>query len=154
AFTFEAESHLPYPLEQCLVDKVYLHSTNSATQLQLFGVLKSDLQQHLDTLQKEELDPELVCPKPLAICHFVKQFCPSREMQIVIDIDNQETTYLLVKDRLPLMARFHPVGLEKLESVTYVDQTGQVAINDNELAAVHQYLREISRILLAFQHGY
>lgn len=152
AFIFEAEAHLPYPLEQCLVDKVYLASSNGASTLQMFATLKTDLQEHLDKLQQHQLDPEQVLPKPLALCHFVKRFCSTDQLQIVIDIDSQETTCVLIKDGLPLMARSHPIGLKTLESVTRQDETGQPVIVDDELTNLHNYLREISRILLSFNN--
>lgn len=153
-FNFEAESHLPYPQELCVVDKILLGQTTGSTSLQLFSVLKTDLQQHLDTLHEHSIDPELICPKPLALCHFVKQLYMPTGLHIVIHIDSTETTCLLIQDGLPLMARSHPVGLDTLQAITYTAEDGQTAINEQELENLHQYIREISRILLAFQNGY
>ncbi|MBS0634336.1 MAG: hypothetical protein JSR37_02605 [Verrucomicrobia bacterium] len=153
-FSFEAESHLPYPQELSIIDKVILAQANGSTSLQLFSVLKTDLQHHLDALYEKAIDPELICPKPLALCHFVKQLYMATGLHIVLHIDATETTCLLIQDGLPLMARSHPVGLDTLQAITYVDENGQTTINENELENLHQYIREISRILLAFQNGF
>lgn len=153
-FSFEAEAHLPYPLEQCIVDKISLGKSNGNTQLQLFSVLKTDVQQHLDDLKERSIDPEVLCPKPLALCHFVQRLYSPTDLHIALHVDRTETTCVLVQDGLPIMARSHPVGLDVLEGVTSVDDDGQTTINEDGLANVHQYLREISRILLAFQNGY
>lgn len=153
-FSFEAEAHLPYPLEQCIVDKITLSKNNGCTQLQLFSVLKTDVQQHLDDLKERSIDPELVCPKPLALCHFVQRLYSPAGLHIALHVDRTETTCVLVQDGLPLMARSHPMGLDTLERVTYVNSDGHTTINEEGLASTHEYLREISRILLAFQNGY
>jgi len=157
AFSFEAETHLPYALEQCIIDKISLEKTGSSTKLQLFSALKSDLQQHLDALKERSIDPEIICPKPLALCHFVQQLYINPDPKvpayyIVVHIDRQETTCVLIKDAQPLMARSHPVGLDALEGVTYENDEGVTSINEKELDSLQQYLREVSRILLAFNN--
>ncbi len=153
-FSFEAESHLPYPLEDCFIDKIALGQSNGSTNLQLFSILKSDAISHLETLNEHSIDPEVLCPKPLALCHFVQRLYMATGIQIALHVDRQETTCVLIQDGLPLMARSHPVGLDTLEAVTYVNDEGQTSINENELENLQHYLREISRILLAFQNEF
>lgn len=153
-FGFEAEAHLPYPLEQCIIDKVSLGQNNGSTKLQLFSVLKTDVQQHLDALKEKSIDPEVLCPKPLALCHFVQRLYSNTGLHIALHVDRTETTCILVQDGLPLMARSHPMGLDVLEEVTYTNDEGQTQINELGLANVQQYLREVSRILLAFQNDF
>ena len=153
-FAFEAESHLPYPLDECIVDKIFLGQNNGSTTLQLFSVRKNDVNELLEALDERSFDPEVICPKPLALCHFVQQLYIKTGLHIVLHVDNQETTAVLIQDGLPVMARSHPMGLDNLSSITYVDETGQTAINENELVHLQEYLREISRILLAFQNGF
>ncbi len=154
AFGFEAEAHLPYPQEECLLGKVCIGQANGSTTLQLFSVLKIDVQQHLDALQEHAINPEMICPKPLALCHFVKRLYNSDALQIVIHVDRKETTCVLVQDGRPLIARSHTVGLDNLEAITSKNDDGQISINEEELDNLQQYLREISRILLAFQNGF
>ncbi len=153
-FTFEAETHLPYPVDQCIASYVILGQKSDSTNLQLFSALKSDLQEHLDTLQAKSINPEVICPKPLALCHFVKRFYKDENLHIAIDVDNEETTCVLSLNGTPLIARSHPVGLKALSAITTVNEEGEVGINEAELTTLHVYLREISRILLAFQNGY
>lgn len=151
-FAFEAESHLPYSLEECFVDKVTLSQANGTTSLQLFAAKKSDVEAFLEQCKEHSIDPEEICPKPLALCQFVKQFYMPTGVVTVIHVDSQETTVVLVQDGLPLMARSHPVGLELLKTVTRVTANGETLINEEGLNHVHEYLRELSRILLSFQN--
>lgn len=152
-YRFEAETQLPYPIDSCLLAKVTLSRTKSTTQLALYSALKTDLQAHLDTLKSSEIDPEAVCPKPLALCHFVSHFYSKTGVQIVLDIDYEETSLVLIKDSMLLTARSHPVGLYKLQQVTASDADGNVSINEDHLPFMHEYLREVSRILLSFQNS-
>jgi len=152
-YAFEAESHLPYPLDECIVDKITLNQTNGTTAIQLFSVKKTDLQDLLDMLSACSIVPENICPKAIAISHYVQRLYKRSEQVIVIDIDNQETTCVFVQDGKPLMARSNPVGLNSLNSITYTNEAGEVQINEQELDSLQQYLRELSRILLAFQNS-
>ncbi|MCE5294327.1 MAG: hypothetical protein LLF94_06905 [Chlamydiales bacterium] len=153
-FAFEAESHLPYPLDECIVDKVVLGQSHGSTALQLFSVRKTDVNELLEALNERSFDPEVICPKPLALCHFVQQLYMNTGLHIVLHVDTQETTAVLIRDGLPVMARSHPMGLDGLSAITYVDEAGQTSINESELVHLQEYLREISRILLAFQNGF
>lgn len=152
SFAFEAESHLPYPVENCLFDKVTLGAANGETQIELFAALKSDIQELIDHCRELGIDPEIICPKPLALCHFAKSFLPESPLSLLIDIDHQETTCVLVKNGLPLVARSHPSGLDALQQI-FSPIDGQMEINEEELPHLHQYLREVARILLSFQNG-
>lgn len=152
AFRFEAETQLPYPLDSCILAKVTLSRTKSTTQLTLYSALKTDLQAHLEALKSSEIDPEAICPKPLALCHFVNHCFRKTGLQIILDIDYEETSLILIKDGQLLAARSHPIGLQKLQQVTAIDADGNVSINEDHLPFMHEYLREISRILLSFQN--
>ncbi len=149
-YAFEAESHLPYPLEECVVDKITLQQTAGQTALQLFSIKKTDLQDLLDKLSEHSINPENICPKAVALSHYVERLYKESTEVICVDVDSEETTCVLVSNGKSLVARSHPVGLKTLSAITYTNDAGEVQVNDKELDSLHQYIRELSRILLAF----
>ncbi len=151
-YAFEAESHLPYPLDECIVDKITLQKANASTTLQLFSVKKTDLQDLLDKLTELSINPENICPKAVALSHYVERLYKESGEVICIDIDSEETTCVRILEGKPLATRSHPVGLKSLSSITSTNEAGEVQVNDKELESLQQYIRELSRILLAFGH--
>lgn len=141
-FLFEAESLLPYPIEKCIIDKVRIGRTKSSSELQLFAATKEDLKTYLDFLREYDIETEVLCPKALALCHFAQFFLPKDDLHILIDIDENETTFVLVRQGLPLFCRAHPAGLNALRLSKE---------SDSHLSELHQYLRELARILLSLE---
>lgn len=142
-FMYEAEPLLPYPIEKCIIEKVRIGHTNDSSRLQLFVATKEDLLAYLEMLKERHIDPEVLCPKALALCHFAKYFLPKDDIHTLINIDEEETTCVSVQNGLPLFCRSHPEGLNKL----------RLAEEETHLPELHQFLREIARILLSLQNG-
>ena len=144
-FIHEAEPLFPFPLEECIVDKIKIASTKTETKLQVLATQKQDVERYLTRLQGLGMDPEILCPKALALCHFVKQFLQKDEApRVIIDISLKETTCLLVQEGTLLSARAMPIGMDVFGS--------EPLPTEDTLEQIHTYLREIARILISFQY--
>ena len=138
--SFEVEPLLPYPIENCVYDKIILEKSREQTKLALFVAERSDIQEHLDQLKTLQANPERIVPKSCALSHWCKLFFPDTEYHIVLDIDEDETCCLLIHSGKPIVARSLPTGA----SLFNQNET------DAEIAVLHNYLRELARIMMSF----
>lgn len=144
AFAFELEPLLAYPIDQAVFDKIVINKASKETTLSAIAAVKEEVVEALDAYQRQGIDPERLVPKVCALSHFCKLFFPRDEYQIVIDIADDETTCLLVHKAKPLIARSLQIGAAILPESQELSQ--------DALSNLHAYLRELSRILLSFEH--
>jgi type IV pilus assembly protein PilM len=144
-FIHEAEPLFPFALEESIVDKIKISASKTETRLQVLATQKQDIAHYLEELQEISCDPEVLCPKAIALSHFAKQFLPEKEDPfVIIDISQKETCSLLVQGDALLSSRALPNGL---------DIFGKEPLpTDETLENIHSYLREVARILISFQY--
>jgi type IV pilus assembly protein PilM len=145
-FIGEAEPLLPFPVDECIIGKIITSTSKTETKLQVLATPKQDVRHYLEELQAIHIDPEILCPKALALSHFSGQFLEEQETPcVLIDISEKETCCLLVKGKQALACRSLPNAMDILGS-------DEISTSDEALEAIHSYLRELARILLSFQY--
>jgi type II secretion system protein L len=95
---FALEEHLPFPVDNATVAFTRVGRAGEHTLVMAAMVRKSDLQQHLDLLQKAGLDPKTVTLAPLALAAmFTRAQNGAKPMaHLVVESDEESTSVVLV----------------------------------------------------------
>ncbi len=95
---FALEEHLPFPIDNGTVAFTRIGREDDHTLVMAAMVRKSDLQHHLELLQKAGLDPKTVTIAPLALAAmYTRGRNGAKPMtEVVVESDEQSTTLVLV----------------------------------------------------------
>src|SRR5208337_2571802 len=95
---FALEEHLPFPIDNGTVAFTRVGREDDHTLVMAAMVRKSDLEHHLELLQKAGLDPKTVTIAPLALAAmYTRGRNGATPMaQVVVESDEQSTTLVLV----------------------------------------------------------
>jgi hypothetical protein len=111
---FALEEHLPFPIDNGTVAFTRVGREGDHTLVMAAMVRKSDLQHHLDLLQKAGLDPKTVTIAPLALAAmYTRAPNGAKPMaQLVVEGDESSTSFVLVDvSGTPRALRSMPGGL-------------------------------------------
>ncbi len=111
---FQSEPLLPYPVDEAILDRVILSTSEEGSQLAVFAVRKDHLESHLEFYQSLNIEPEAVSCHPSALAAFSKAYSEVNEPLIVTHLGLKETCCLLVDDGKVLSAFSINLGLEGL----------------------------------------
>jgi len=89
---FEAEPLLPFPVEEALIDKIILEKTSEGTKIQLYAAKKEDIKRILESWNVYQLDPEWICPAPLALAAFAHTVNLSTAPCFIVHLAHNRTT--------------------------------------------------------------
>lgn len=67
AIEFQAEPHLPFPIDKAIVQTLKVASTETSTSLTLIATKKEALTRHLEMAKEHGFEPEIVTAAPLAL---------------------------------------------------------------------------------------
>lgn len=116
AFIFQAEPLLPFPVDQALLAKQTLHQSPEGTQLTLIAVKKEALQKHLDEWQQIQIEPEKVACLQSALCLFGKTYLSSEKAIILVHLQEQTSSCVLINAGKLIASFTHQEGLNCLSS--------------------------------------
>lgn len=111
---FQAEPLLPYAVDNAVIDRWILSSSNEETQLSLLSVRKDHLQQHLAFYQGLEIEPEVTTCYPAALATFAAHYAVLNEAAFVIHIGRELLTCVLVENGKALAAYAIPGATKSL----------------------------------------
>ena len=113
---FALEEHLPFPVDNGTVAFIRVGREGDHTLVMAAMVRKTDLQQHLDLLQKAGLDPKIVTLAPLALAAMLTRTKNGNGNKpvahLVVEGDESSTSVVLVDlGGTPRAMRSMPAGL-------------------------------------------
>jgi len=94
---FQAEPVIPYPLQEAIVEWQKVGQTEQSTLVTILAARKDRIEEHLTSLQKQSIDPEVVSCVPAALSAFALHFCPVEPPVMVVHIGWQQTTCAMIK---------------------------------------------------------
>lgn len=93
---FESESLIPFPTEDAVIDKITLDKSSESTKIQLYAAKKDDVRVILELWNSYHLDPEWICPEPLALVAFSDAIKLSETSCFIIHLSLDKTTTCLI----------------------------------------------------------
>ena len=114
AFKFEAEGNLPYPLEEGLVDKIFVGKDEDHTYLTLLSCKKSALSECLGKYHALKLDPEVVSCTPAALASFAARYTHVEGDLMVLYIGENSSLSTIVRSGKLIASHSLPIGISLL----------------------------------------
>lgn len=148
---FQAESVLPYPIENGILDRVIVGPSQEGTLLTLCAVRKDHLQQHLESWDALKIEPEVVTCVPASLAAFANFYHSAENPIIVLHLGYAVTTCALVHQGKLLAALSTPSGINKLLDVDPQAAGMDYASAENPaLHATKEMLRlDVTRLIYA-----
>lgn len=116
---FQAEPLLPYPIEECFLDKIILQTGSEKTKLTIVAAKIEQISLHLQQWHSINIEPEVISCAPAGLAAFSELFCKTELPYIHINIGSSETTCILLKQGKLLAAQTISNGLDKwIECIT------------------------------------
>lgn len=147
--TFQAEPLLPYPVENAILERIFLNTDEEGTHLTLLAARKDHLQQHLLHLNALEIEPEVVSCAPIALAAFTEQFSSKEGYQLTLHLGFQNGLCVLVKEGKLIAAQACRSGLENLLKAYAEDQNQPISTTEAAFLGLdfRSITREISPLL-------
>lgn len=111
ALPFQAETLLPYPIEQALLGWNKIEQRDENTEILFFSAKKDSLQKHLEQWQSLEIEPEIVASESIALARFLTFYSSVTEPCFVIHINEGNITCALVRQGNVLAAHSLSEGI-------------------------------------------
>lgn len=105
ALNFEAESLLPYPLDEALLNYEIIEKKEEETHLTLLSAKKEHLKRLLEFYKQIGIDPDHVVSIPQALASLSKELFQSDEVRLMMHVGDKKGTLALVKGGKLLIAR-------------------------------------------------
>lgn len=102
---FHVEPLLPYPLEKAIIQGQIISKRKNETLLNVFCIRKDHLSQHLDSLKKYQLEPEIVITRPHAFAALSLLLPQSGHPLLVVHEGEDELSIILIEKGHVLAAR-------------------------------------------------
>lgn len=122
ALSFQAETitHLS-PKETLFIPYITKHEKDKTKAL-IFAISRKTMHEHLDELQKFDIDPDFVSAIPLALVRYIQWKIPSLSDAFIIDIGSEEWTCIWMEDRKLQKAHSTEKGIESLFEALWEDR--------------------------------
>jgi type IV pilus assembly protein PilM len=143
ALAFQAEPLLPYPPEQALLARHTLSQNAEGTQLTLLATCKDLLQAHIEAWQALQIEPEKVSCTQAALCQFAKFYVKAEKPLVVLHLNENWMTCVLVQEGKLIAAYAHHEGLNLLPA-----NDSQEALAEEPLKRLEQGIAKICYALL------
>ncbi|OIO37974.1 MAG: hypothetical protein AUJ71_04175, partial [Candidatus Omnitrophica bacterium CG1_02_49_16] len=109
AIGFEAENHLPFAIEECVLDFQILDQVpNQAMMNVLLVAAKRDyIQERLDMLSQVNIQPDLIDLDVFCLSNAFELLnnAPQNKIYGLLDIGHQMSSFLIIKDKFPYLVR-------------------------------------------------
>jgi type IV pilus assembly protein PilM len=122
---FQTENILPFPLDTCIIDRVFLEKRKESTLLSIVAAKKDHIKLHLELFHELHIEPEVISCTPSALTAFSDSFCLTKKAHFVIDLGIVETTCLVVEEEKLLAAQSCKLGLQDLQKAYEQDLNSQ-----------------------------
>lgn len=108
---YEAESHIPFPIEDVILDYHVLEQTDEGTRVLLVVVKNEKLEKYLEVLRNVELRPELVDISAFSLFNLYQKLKPrvgddeESSPKVLVDIGHDNTDIIIFRDETLYYAR-------------------------------------------------
>ncbi len=138
ALAFQAEPLLPYPADQALLAYQILTKHSETTDLTLLAVRKESIQNHLESWKSLQIEPEKIACIPSALCQFGAHYLSSTKAYLILHLQRDGMTGVLIKEG-KLWASFgQPEGLEALLNAQTEEGVASLPNTEQEWLALEQ----------------
>lgn len=128
ALSFQAETQLPYSIEEALLVLFSQKKCLNKISTSVFSTKKELIKAHLIELNAIGIDPEAVSCTPAALVSF-NDFLPTNKgLRLIIYLAEGETTCVLVRDGELLGSKCYPIG----ERAFFEAITNETGLSDEE----------------------
>ncbi len=111
-FAFQAENLLPYPIENGVLDKLFLSQDKEGTKLTVLAARKDHVETNLKQWNEWGIDPEVLSAEPHGLAVFAKHFCQSPDAHYVLHIGIRQVLCIVVENGNLICSSTLPNGLE------------------------------------------
>lgn len=107
ALPFQIESHMPYPIDQLILNTSLHVQGQECTQARIIAGHQDKIRQHLEMLDKQSLRPGWVSCYPQALYRFCRYYFPQIDHCIVLYFGSEETSLIgVVNGELQIASSF------------------------------------------------
>jgi type IV pilus assembly protein PilM len=114
ALAFQAEPLLPYAADQALLAYQVTSKTQDSTILTLLAARKEAVKAHLEFWQNFNIEPEKIACVPSALCQFGSTYFSSNKAYLILHLQFQGMTCVLIKEGKLWASFSQSEGLELL----------------------------------------
>jgi len=109
AIRFEAENHLPFAIEECVLDFQILNQVPNQTMMNvlLVAAKRDFLQERLDVLSHANVQPEIIDLDVFCLSNAFEQLNSVAENKIygLLNVGHQMSSFAVIQDKLPFFTR-------------------------------------------------
>lgn len=120
---FQAETLLPYSIEEALLARQIIGQNEEGSFLTVLSARKDLLQKHLDKWLELQIEPEKVGCMQSALCQFGKTFLPIHKQYLILHINEKSTNCVLINEGKLISSFSHLEGLDALKSAYNKDSS-------------------------------
>lgn len=135
---FQAEPLLPYAADQALLTHQITLKTQESTTLTLLVAHKECVQSHLESWQALQIEPEKVACVPSALCQFGSVYVHLDKTYLILHLQQQRITCVLIHQDKLLASYAHSEGLEILLKAQAKDGINSLPQNGAEWQSLEQ----------------
>jgi len=136
---FQAEPLIPFPIGESTLENIEIAQTKSATTLTILAVKNELIQQHLEELEKLNIDPEVISTSPAALATFSDAMSSSKKGQptLILHFGMDETLCVMAQDGKLLAEHTIPFGLSGAIHAFNQDTGGKIDVYDMDFSEEH-----------------
>ncbi len=138
ALAFQAEPLLPYAADQAFLAYQEIVKTADSTDLTLLAVRKEAIQAHLEPWQALQIEPEKIACVSSALCEFGATYLTSVKTYLILHLQRQEMTCVLIQDGKLWASFAKPEGLDLLWAAQSNEGSVSLPQNEEEWQALEQ----------------
>lgn len=115
--SFQAEPHLPFPIENALLQSMKVSETQSGSLCTILACRKDLMKYHLELWEKYAITPEQTSCIPIALLSFSTYFFPNdlSKIRCIVHRDSKEIICILAQNGLLLASHSTPYRKETCE---------------------------------------
>ncbi len=114
AIRFEAENHLPFSIDECVLDFQILDQVPNQTMMNvlLVAAKRDFIQERLDMLMQANVQPEIIDLDVFCVANAFEALSMAAENKVygLLDIGHQTTSFVVMRDKFPFFVREIPFG--------------------------------------------
>lgn len=169
AIAFQAEALSHFDEKDLFSIPHIVKRLKDKTEIQLFTTPREVLREHLDSLEKINLDPDCVTASPLALTHYVKWKLPNLQNAFLLNLGSEEWTCVCIQNGE--MKKFHSIlggtesllaafGEDRKKNLSAKEIIGaakqidllemQASLNSHLFSQLVSMKQEVSRIIYSF----
>lgn len=138
ALTFQSEPLLPYPVDQALLTYQVVSKASDSTSLTLLAAHKEAVQAHLQPWESAGIEPEKVASVSSALCEFGTHYLPHVKTCLILHVQPQEMTCVLIKEGKVWASFAQSEGLNLLLEAQAKEGLTSLPQNEEEWQAIDQ----------------